>query len=96
MEDVTIGYADLGTPSADGVNAGAENRDGSSGVNTTPLPVDDVQYLITTSGPTPGGKVVLTFDAQGKVAGDYVLTARMTSDLTAGTTSAQAHIHVGS
>lgn len=39
--------------------------------------------------------MVITFDAEGKVAGDYVPTARMTSNLTAGTTSAQANIHVG-
>jgi hypothetical protein len=51
--------------------------------------------VIATSGPTPGGKVVITFDARGRVAGDYVLTARMMSNLTAGTTSAQAHIDVG-
>ena len=37
-EDVTIGYGDIGIASTDGLNAGAENRDGSSGVNMTPLP----------------------------------------------------------
>jgi hypothetical protein len=57
--------------------------------------VDGGQYVITTSGPLPGGQVVITFDAEGKVAGDYVLTARMTSNLTAGTTSARSDIHVG-
>ena len=86
----------VGTGAPDGLNAGAENRDGSSGVNITPLP--DGQRPSTSSrprGPTPGGKVVITFDALGKVAGDYVLTARMTSNLTAGTTSARSNIHVG-
>jgi hypothetical protein len=95
VEDVTIGYGDIGIASTDGLNAGAENRDGSGGVNITPLPLDGAQYVITTSGPLPGGKVVITFDAEGKVAGDYVLTARMTSNLTAGATSARSGIHVG-
>jgi len=95
VEDVTIGYGDVGIASADGLNAGAENRDGSSGVNITPLPVDNAQYVVATSPPTPGGKVVITFEVKGKSAGDYVLTARMTSNLTAGTTSASSNIHVG-
>jgi len=94
-EDVSLGYGDLGTASTDGLNAGAENRDGSSGINIAPLPVSGAQYVITTSGPLPGGTVVITFDAEGKVAGDYVLTARMTSNLTAGATSARSDIHVG-
>ncbi len=84
VEDVTIAYGDIGIASADGLNAGAENRDGASGINITPPPVDNVQYVVTTSPPTPGGKVVITFAATGKVAGDYVLSARMTSNLTAG------------
>lgn len=94
-EDVSIGYGDVGTPAADGLNAGAENRDGSSGINITPVPTDGQEYVITTSGPTPGGKVVLTFKPQGKAAGDYVLTARMTSSITVGTTSVRANLHVG-
>ena len=54
VEDVTIGYGDVGIASADGLNAGAENRDGSSGVNITPLPVDNAQYVVATSPPTAG------------------------------------------
>jgi subtilisin family serine protease len=95
VEYVSIGYGDVGIASADGLNAGAENRDGSSGVNISPLPLDNAQYVVTTSPPTPGGKVVIAFDAKGKVAGDYVLTARITSNLTAGTTSVSSSIHVG-
>jgi hypothetical protein len=95
-EDASIGYGDVGTPASDGLNAGAENRDGSSGVNITPLPSDSQEYVITTSGPTPGGKVTITFEAQGKAAGDYVLTARMTSTVTTGTTSVRSSLHVGS
>jgi Subtilase family/Fibronectin type-III domain/PA domain len=95
VEDVTIAYGDVGIGSTDGLNAGAENRDGSSGINITPLPVDGAQYVITTSGPLPGGKVVLTFEAEGAQAGDYVLTARMTSNVTVGATSVSSSIHVG-
>jgi subtilisin family serine protease len=94
-EDVSIGYGDVGIPAVDGLNAGAENRDGSSGINITPAPIDGQEYVITTSGPTPGGKVVLTFQPQGRAAGDYVLTVRMTSSNTVGTTSARANLHVG-
>ena len=94
-EDVSIGYGDVGTPAADGLNAGAENRDGSSGVNISPLPSDGQEYVLTTSGATPGGKVTLTFQPQGKAAGDYVLTARMTSSVTTGTTSVRTNLHVG-
>jgi subtilisin family serine protease len=93
VEDVSIGYGDVGTPAVDGLNAGAENRGGSSGISITPPPTDGQEYVITTSGPTPGGKVVLTF--QGRTAGDYVLTARMTSSVTVGTTSVRANLHVG-
>jgi subtilisin family serine protease len=94
-EDVSMGYGVVGTGAADGLNAGAENRDGSSGINISPLPDDGNEFVIATSGPTPGGKVVITFDALGKSAGDYVLTARMTSNLTSGTTSVRSSIHVG-
>jgi hypothetical protein len=94
-EDVSIGYGDVGIASTGGLNAGAENRRGSSGVNIGPAPSDGQEYVVTTSGPGPGGMVVLTFEAQGQRAGDYVLTARMNSSLTVGTTTARANLHVG-
>ena len=94
-EDVSMAFGTVDADPLTLLNAGAENRDGSSGINISPLPLTGDEYVITTSGPTPGGKVVITFDALGKVAGDYVLTAGMTSNLTAGTTSAQSTVHVG-
>jgi hypothetical protein len=94
VEDVSIAYGDLGIPSPDGLNAGAENRDGTSGINITPLPTDGQEYVITTSPALPGGKVEITFEAEGQLAGDYILTARMTSNLTFGTTTAQATVKV--
>ena len=75
--------------------SGKRRACGSSGINIIPLPDDGNEFVITTSGPLPGGKVVITFDAEGKVAGDYMLNARTRSNLTAGATSAQANIHVG-
>jgi hypothetical protein len=75
--------------------SGKRRACGSSGINIIPLPDDGNESVIATSGPTPGWKVVITFDAQGKVAGDYVLTAGLRSNLTAGTTSARSDIHVG-
>ena len=49
--------------------SGKRRACGSSGINVIPLPDDGNEFVIATSGPTPGGKVVITFDAQGKVAG---------------------------
>jgi len=96
VEDISLGYGVLGTgaPGAGNLNAGAENRDGSSGQNISPLPDDGDQFVITTSPPTPGGMVVLTYDALGRSTGVHVLTARMVTNLTAGTTSAQVQLTV--
>lgn len=95
VEDVSVGYGDVGIASVGGLNSGAENRRGSSGVNITPTPSDNQEYVVATSGPGPGGSVVLTYEPRGRAAGDYVLTARMTSSLTVGTISANANLHVG-
>ena len=95
-EDVTMAFGDLGAGSADGLNAGAENRDGSSGVNMDPLPTDDSDWTIETSPPTPGGFVEVSYQALGKQAGVYVIPARMTSDQTAGTTTERVTLTVTS
>lgn len=86
-EDVTMAHGDLGTGSADGLNAGAENRSGTSGVNMTPLPTSNTDWTIHTSGPTPGGRLEITYEALGKRRGEFVIPARMTSDQTVGTTT---------
>jgi hypothetical protein len=96
VEDVTMAHGDLGAGSADGLNAGAENRDGSSGVNISPLPTDNTDWTIDTSPPTPGGFVEIDYQALGKVAGVYVIPARMTSDLTVGTTTERVTLTVTS
>jgi hypothetical protein len=86
-EDITMAHGDLGAGSADGLNAGAENRSGTSGVNMTPLPTSNSDWTIHTSGPTPGGRLEITYDALGKKQGVFVVPARMTSDQTVGTTT---------
>ena len=68
-EDVTMAHGDLGVGSSDGLNAGAENRDGTSGVNMSPLPSDNTDWTINTSPPTPGGFVQITYDALGEEGG---------------------------
>jgi hypothetical protein len=91
-EDVTMAHGTLGTGAGNPVNAGAENRDGSSGVNFTPA--SDTDWTINTSPPTPGGVVDITYVATGKKAGTYVVPARMTSDLTTGTTTERVTLQV--
>jgi hypothetical protein len=93
-EDVTLAYGDVGTGAGNPVNAGAENRDGSSGVNIDPLPTDGSDWTINTSPPTPGGIVEITYDALGKRTGTYVVPARMTSDLTVGVTTERVTLTV--
>jgi hypothetical protein len=35
-DETIVNYGDVGTPAVEGLNAGAENRDGSSGISITP------------------------------------------------------------
>jgi hypothetical protein len=87
-EGITIEYGDLTYPGADtGMNVGAENRSGTSGVNLDPLPADNQAYTVNAGFPTAGGSVHITYDAKGNRAGTYTLSARMTSSQTVGTTS---------
>jgi subtilisin family serine protease len=93
-EDVTMAHGDLGAGSSDGLNAGAENRDGSSGVNMSPLPTDNTDWTVNTSPPTPGGFVEVSYQAVGNQRGTYVIPARMTSDKTVGTATERVTLTV--
>ncbi|MBA3737194.1 MAG: S8 family serine peptidase [Actinobacteria bacterium] len=93
-EDVTMAHGDLGIGSVDGLNAGAENRSGTSGVNITPPPTDGSDWTINTSGPTPGGRLEITYEALGKKTGTFVIAARMTTDQTLGTTTENVTLSV--
>jgi hypothetical protein len=96
VEDVTMAHGDLGVGSVDGLNAGAENRSGTSGVNITPLPTDGSDWTIDTSPPMPGGRLEITYDALGKRQGAFVIPARMTTDQTVGTTTENVTLTVTS
>jgi hypothetical protein len=93
-EDVTMAHGELGTGVPGFTNAGAENRDGSSGVNMDPLPTSDTDWTINTSPPTPGGFVEITYDAVGKRRGTFVIPARMTTDQTVGITTQRVTLTV--
>jgi Subtilase family/Fibronectin type-III domain/PA domain len=79
-------YGDVGVGSSDGVNAGAENRDGSSGVELDTLPPpDNSQWTINTAPPEPGGSVTITYKALAVRVGVWDIIAELTSDITVGT-----------
>ena len=103
-ESITYAFGKVtGTGSPEGLVTGAENRDGTSGVNLGRVPFavepndparPDEDFTITTSPPTPGGSVQIGYDAFGLRAGTYQLAARMTSNLTVGTTKEVVNLTV--
>jgi hypothetical protein len=79
-------YGDVGAGSSDGLNAGAENRTGTSGVELETIPPpDNSQWTINTAPPEPGGTVTITYRARGRKVGVWDIVAELTSDLTVGT-----------
>ena len=89
-EQITISYGAANSAGGDpgsGINWGAENRDGSSGVNIpSPGPADSTEFRVTTAPPVAGGSQTITYDASSKKAGTYKSVAGMTSDQTPGVT----------
>lgn len=92
-EGLWFTYGDLSAPSVDGLSVGAENRDGSSGVNLGGAPTAD-DYVIETSPPLPGGSVTITYEALGTKVGAYDLTATATSPIFNGTATSVVRITV--
>jgi hypothetical protein len=85
-EDITYTYGAIDGPDASvGLTVGAENRNGTSGVNLGSTPAAGDDYEVFTSPPTPGGSVTITYDAFGRRAGTYDLIANLTSNLFNGT-----------
>ncbi len=80
-----LGNAGSGDPDS-GQNWGAENRDGSSGVNIASAPANGSEWLVNTSPPAAGGSVTITYDVSSTRAGVYRNQAAMTSNLTPGIT----------
>jgi subtilisin family serine protease len=86
-EQVSIAYGANGAGDPDGTpNWGAENRDGSSGVNLPSQPANGSEYAVNMGSPTPGGSVTIPFDITSKRPGSYTSVATMTTDQTAGST----------
>jgi hypothetical protein len=92
-EGLWFTYGALSAPSVDGLTVGAENRDGTSGVNLGAAPTA-ADYVIETSPPTPGGSVTITYEALGTKVGGYDLTATATSPLFNGTATRVVRITV--
>jgi hypothetical protein len=96
-EGIWFAYGELeGTPWA--LSAGAENRDGSSGVNLdleTALPGSAFgDFVVTTSPPQPGGSVAVSYSASSQHRGSYLSTASLQTPLVRGTTTAAVRITV--
>jgi hypothetical protein len=86
-EGITISYDTTGAGDpGSGVNYGAENRNGTSGLDISPAPVGPSEYIVTVSPPTAGGTASILYDASARRAGVYRSTASMTSNVTPGTT----------
>jgi hypothetical protein len=86
-EQITISYgaanASAGDPGS-GINWGAENRTGTSGVNMSAPPANDTEFSVNTGPPTVGGSVTFTYDASADTPGSYNTVASMTSNVTPG------------
>jgi subtilisin family serine protease len=94
-ESVTYAYgAVTGAAAPDGANAGAENRDGSSGRNISPFPVTNSDYTVVTSPPVPGASLTIGYDANALQRGLYQLVARLSSDITLGNTTEVVNLRV--
>ena len=80
-----ISYGDLGGANGQDLGAGVENRDGTSGINTTPAA--NTELVVTMGRPTPGGAVTFRYQVSGKKVGSYPLVASATADVVKGTTT---------
>lgn len=84
----------IGAGSSDGLNVGAENRDGTSGKNFGAIPAALSDIRVNTSPPAPGGKVTITYDAFGRNAGVHDILATLTSSVVPGVTTDKETITV--
>jgi hypothetical protein len=94
-EGIWFTYAKTGPGDpGSGLAVGAENRDGTSGLRLDTVPAAGSDVAVKTAPPTPGGSVLLGYDAFGVRPGAYQLVARMTSDLTVGTATEAVNLTV--
>jgi subtilisin family serine protease len=81
-----LGNAGSGDPDS-GQNWGAENRDGSSGVNIAPAPANGSEWRVNTAPPAAGGTATITYDTFSRRIGTWRSITVMTSNVTPGTTT---------
>ena len=96
-EQSTISYGAANAAAGDpgsGINWGAENRTGTSGVNLSPAPADNNEYRVNTTAPVAGGVVTISFDVFSKLAATYHSVASMTSSTVPGVTQVSQAITV--
>ena len=75
----TYGADAVGDAGAD-VADGAENRDGTSGIELDDLPVEDDEVVVTTAPPAAGGTVTFDYTLKGLVKGTWSTWATLRSD----------------
>jgi Subtilase family/PA domain/Fibronectin type-III domain len=80
-----LGNAGSGDPDS-GVNWGAENRDGTSGLSIPTAPANGSEYRVITAPPTAGGSVTIPYDITSGEVGTWNSVASMTSNRTPGIT----------
>ncbi|WP_263731734.1 S8 family serine peptidase [Cellulomonas sp. SG140] len=85
-------YGTLGGSAGAPLSSGAENRDGTSGVNITAA--SGTEWAITTAPPTPGGSVSLGYRATARQPGTQTLTARLSSPIIRATPVVQTAVTV--
>ncbi len=95
-ELVTYEYGPVNSDGDDpvGLQVGAENRDGTSGVELGDVPASDSNYHLVTSPPTPGGSVTVTYGAKGEGAGLGKLSLKVDADVVRGQTIVRADVLV--
>jgi hypothetical protein len=87
-ESITYEMGDLGLGDLSvGTTVGAENRDGSSGVQLPGIPADLTSWTVNAGSPTAGGSVTISYDALGIRAGTGRIVARLETDVTPGVTT---------
>ena len=95
IEAVSFEYETVAGPGApSGLNEGAENRTGTSGVNIHPLASNGTQLSVNTSKPGKGGSVTIRYRVHGLGRGTFAIPARVRSNVTKGITADLATVRV--
>ncbi len=88
-------YGDIGGSGGSVLSIGAENRDGTSGINLAPASIGtSPDWTINTSPPTAGGSVTIPYEAYAKKKGTYTITATLTADTMKAAATQAVTLHV--